>query len=506
MYSLGSAAARNNGGDVAGAQEMFDLSGKVAVLTGVGSGIGKGERRDVGGSRCDDRRRRHRRGGAGSDRGDRRRWRKAVVQRTDVTQRPMSTPWSTAPRRVRPGRHRRQHRRRAAQQARAECTDEEFERLLAINLKSVFYGCQAAIRHMVPQGSGCIVNISSGAIDTPAPTLACYGMTKAAVAMLTKTLATEVGRHGIRVERDRARHDPHELLAPQLRRRGRQRRPREARAVPQAGKRWRRSGVRGRRRMSPTRSCTSCPTRRASSPVRSSARTAAWRCPGRCGGQGVTPAQDPSGAREPHFEPRRLPARSPRPAPLRCASTMRFTSARPSPEPPASGASCVEARTVRTRASGRLRRCPRPSSSTVSTTTSFWPCDLDGDNAPRVAPRVVEQVADDLRELTGVARRSSARDGSRSKRIGPARCATSARTSSSTSTGTCVVSAPPSSSRASSRRSSTSEPSRSFSARSRRAKCRPVGLLRIPHRDFELGPHHGDRAAKLVEASETNSR
>src|SRR3954447_25347251 len=81
----------------------------------------------------------------------------------------------------------------------ADCTDEEFERILAINLKSVFYGCQAAIRHMVPQGSGNIVNISSGAIDTPAPTLACYGMTKAAVAMLTKTLATEVGRHGIRV-------------------------------------------------------------------------------------------------------------------------------------------------------------------------------------------------------------------------------------------------------------------------------------------------------------------
>ena len=81
----------------------------------------------------------------------------------------------------------------------AECSDEEFERILAINLKSVFYGCQAAIRHMIPQGSGKIVNIASGAIDTPAPTLACYGMTKAAVTMLTKTLATEVGRHGIRV-------------------------------------------------------------------------------------------------------------------------------------------------------------------------------------------------------------------------------------------------------------------------------------------------------------------
>ena len=68
----------------------------------------------------------------------------------------------------------------------ADVTDDELERILAINLKSVFYGCQAALRVMTPQGSGSIVNISSGAIDTPAPTLACYSMTKAAVAMLTK--------------------------------------------------------------------------------------------------------------------------------------------------------------------------------------------------------------------------------------------------------------------------------------------------------------------------------
>ncbi|MGZ8734956.1 MAG: SDR family NAD(P)-dependent oxidoreductase, partial [Acidimicrobiia bacterium] len=80
-----------------------------------------------------------------------------------------------------------------------DTTDDEFERILAINLKSVFYGVQAALRVMVPQKSGNIVNLSSGAIDTPAPTLACYGMTKAAVAMLTKTAAVEGGPHGIRV-------------------------------------------------------------------------------------------------------------------------------------------------------------------------------------------------------------------------------------------------------------------------------------------------------------------
>jgi 3-oxoacyl-[acyl-carrier protein] reductase len=80
-----------------------------------------------------------------------------------------------------------------------DVSDDEFERILAINLKSCFYGCQAAMRVMAPRESGNIINISSGAIDTPAPTLACYGMTKAAVAMLTKTLACEGGPLGIRV-------------------------------------------------------------------------------------------------------------------------------------------------------------------------------------------------------------------------------------------------------------------------------------------------------------------
>jgi 3-oxoacyl-[acyl-carrier protein] reductase len=80
-----------------------------------------------------------------------------------------------------------------------DVTDEDFERILSINLKSCVYGCQAALRVMAPRESGNIINISSGAIDTPAPTLACYGMTKAAVAMLTKTLACEAGPMGIRV-------------------------------------------------------------------------------------------------------------------------------------------------------------------------------------------------------------------------------------------------------------------------------------------------------------------
>src|SRR6476620_11150654 len=80
-----------------------------------------------------------------------------------------------------------------------EVSDDEFERILSINLKSCFYGCQPAMRVMAPRESGNIISVTSGAIDTPAPTLACYGMTKAAVAMLTKTLACEAGPLGIRV-------------------------------------------------------------------------------------------------------------------------------------------------------------------------------------------------------------------------------------------------------------------------------------------------------------------
>src|ERR1044072_4855672 len=46
---------------------------------------------------------------------------------------------------------------------------------------------------------GSIVTMASGPVDTGGPGLLCYGAAKAAVVQLTKTLATEVGPHGIRV-------------------------------------------------------------------------------------------------------------------------------------------------------------------------------------------------------------------------------------------------------------------------------------------------------------------
>lgn len=81
-----------------------------------------------------------------------------------------------------------------------ETADEDLERVWSTNFKGVLYGCQEAARAMIATSTrGSIVTMASGAIDTGAPGLLCYGVAKAAVVQLTKTLATEVGRHGIRV-------------------------------------------------------------------------------------------------------------------------------------------------------------------------------------------------------------------------------------------------------------------------------------------------------------------
>ena len=73
------------------------------------------------------------------------------------------------------------------------------DRGIALNVKSVIWGCQAAVRSMKETGGGVILNISSGAIDAPYPAIGLYALTKAAVAMLGRTLAIEAGKYGIRV-------------------------------------------------------------------------------------------------------------------------------------------------------------------------------------------------------------------------------------------------------------------------------------------------------------------
>ncbi|MBB4859239.1 3-oxoacyl-[acyl-carrier protein] reductase [Novosphingobium chloroacetimidivorans] len=78
-----------------------------------------------------------------------------------------------------------------------EAREDEVDRLLAINLKGVYWGCVAAGRAMKETG-GSIVNLSSSGGETAVPGLSLYSMSKAAVNMLTRTVAKELGPFGIR--------------------------------------------------------------------------------------------------------------------------------------------------------------------------------------------------------------------------------------------------------------------------------------------------------------------
>lgn len=81
-----------------------------------------------------------------------------------------------------------------------ETSDEDLDRVLDINFKGVLRTCQEAARAMIAAGRpGSIITMASGAVDAAQPGLLCYSAAKAAVVQLTKTLATEAGPHGIRV-------------------------------------------------------------------------------------------------------------------------------------------------------------------------------------------------------------------------------------------------------------------------------------------------------------------
>ncbi|HEX4087072.1 MAG TPA: SDR family NAD(P)-dependent oxidoreductase [Trebonia sp.] len=74
-----------------------------------------------------------------------------------------------------------------------------WDKVLRLNLDSTMWICQAAGAHMVGRGAGSLINIASVAGLGGAPFLAPYGAAKAAVVALTKTLAVEWGRSGVRV-------------------------------------------------------------------------------------------------------------------------------------------------------------------------------------------------------------------------------------------------------------------------------------------------------------------
>jgi 3-oxoacyl-[acyl-carrier protein] reductase len=80
-----------------------------------------------------------------------------------------------------------------------DTTDADFDRIIAVNVKGVFFGCRAAIPLMKASGGGVILNTASTAGIRPRPGLAVYNASKAAVIGLTKTLALELAPHRIRV-------------------------------------------------------------------------------------------------------------------------------------------------------------------------------------------------------------------------------------------------------------------------------------------------------------------
>ncbi len=75
----------------------------------------------------------------------------------------------------------------------------EWERVLAIDLSGVYYGCRAVLPHMIARGSGRIVNVASIAGKEGNPNAVPYSAAKAGVIGLTKAIAKEVATKGILV-------------------------------------------------------------------------------------------------------------------------------------------------------------------------------------------------------------------------------------------------------------------------------------------------------------------
>lgn len=80
-----------------------------------------------------------------------------------------------------------------------EMTDDEWHRLIAVNLTSVFRGCKFALPHMIRQKSGSIINMASAQGHVGLDGWTAYAGAKGAVMAMTRQMAVEFGPHGVRV-------------------------------------------------------------------------------------------------------------------------------------------------------------------------------------------------------------------------------------------------------------------------------------------------------------------
>jgi glucose 1-dehydrogenase len=81
-----------------------------------------------------------------------------------------------------------------------DTTEDQYEKVLAINLKSAFFGTQLAAKQMIAQGGGGrIINMTSVHEDWPMPGNTPYCLSKGGMRMLTRTAGLELAPHGILV-------------------------------------------------------------------------------------------------------------------------------------------------------------------------------------------------------------------------------------------------------------------------------------------------------------------
>lgn len=80
-----------------------------------------------------------------------------------------------------------------------EVREADWDRLMAVNLKGAFILAQAALPDMVAAGWGRVINISAFGAQIGAPNMALYTATKGGLISMTRSMAVELGRHGITV-------------------------------------------------------------------------------------------------------------------------------------------------------------------------------------------------------------------------------------------------------------------------------------------------------------------
>ena len=188
---------------IPGPTSLFDLSGRVAVVTGAAGGIGAGIARRLAEASADVVVT-YRKNAAGAERvrtnvSDLRR--QCLVLPTDVSQK-AEVDWLMQRTVAELGRIDVLVNNAGVQPVAGllDMDPEQFDAVIAANLRGVYLCTRAAAKRMIEQGDGgAIVNVASIEGDHPAPMHSHYGASKAGVLNHTMAAAVELGRYGIRV-------------------------------------------------------------------------------------------------------------------------------------------------------------------------------------------------------------------------------------------------------------------------------------------------------------------